>query len=221
MKSKQELIKSKEYWVETLDSMDFAKLSNNERADSILKQLSKVRISKLKPTPEEVVSAKEYLEQFKIPCDNTYGLYSKDGQGIEFEDLLAGFNHTRIEHAKKANAELMEEVVKVRSCLEDACIGMEWMISENIPSIGKADYEKLEEWRKVLSQSGTPEAYQKQDELLTYDTLECPTCDKKCHPDAIRRNGTVVYEVHRCKGAFDAFPTNEHFEIDIEGNLVE
>jgi hypothetical protein len=54
-----------------------------------------------------------------------------------------------------------------------------------------------------------------------YDVLECPHCGKKCKPDAKRVNGTIVYEVHKCKSEYELFFTKRSFEIDIDGSLVE
>lgn len=50
---------------------------------------------------------------------------------------------------------------------------------------------------------------------LEYDILECPVCDKPCKPVKVKKNGTVVYQTHECNSG------DYHFEIDIEGNLVE
>lgn len=48
-----------------------------------------------------------------------------------------------------------------------------------------------------------------------YDKLECPECDMLCKPVKIRKNGTVIYETNECNNG------DYHFEIDIDGDLVE
>jgi|GEM_PF-4590455 len=50
----------------------------------------------------------------------------------------------------------------------------------------------------------------------SYDKLECPVCDKLCNPVKVKKNGTVVYENHECDNSDDF-----HFEIDVNGDLVE
>lgn len=47
MISKPKLIQSKEYWIEMLENMDYNKLSYEQKANQILEQLKKVKISKL------------------------------------------------------------------------------------------------------------------------------------------------------------------------------
>ena len=58
-------------------------------------------------------------------------------------------------------------------------------------------------------------------ELNTYDRLECPHCGKVCFPDAIRKDGSVVYELHKCKSDYEFSYQMRDFEIDSEGNLVD
>lgn len=53
-------------------------------------------------------------------------------------------------------------------------------------------------------------------ELSTYDTLECPECEKPCKPDYVKKNGTVVYKKHSCVNS-DRY----YFAIDINGDLIE
>lgn len=54
-----------------------------------------------------------------------------------------------------------------------------------------------------------------------YDILECPNCGKECKPDAERKNGTIVYERHKCKNKYEFEATNRSFEINADGELVE
>ena len=54
-----------------------------------------------------------------------------------------------------------------------------------------------------------------------YDILECPNCGKECKPDSKRKDGTIVYERHRCKNKRELMPTMHSFEINIDGELVE
>jgi len=54
-----------------------------------------------------------------------------------------------------------------------------------------------------------------------YDVLDCPWCDEECYPDAKRSNGTIVYTVHFCKPPYELNGNDKHFEIDIDGDIVE
>lgn len=54
-----------------------------------------------------------------------------------------------------------------------------------------------------------------------FDILECPICEKKCEPDAERRDGTIVYQRHFCKGKHDLIGEIRSFEINANGDLVE
>lgn len=56
------------------------------------------------------------------------------------------------------------------------------------------------------------------DSLESYDTLECPRCEKLCKPVEIKPNGTVVYKRHMCEGYGHGYYT---FSIDINGDLIE
>lgn len=58
-------------------------------------------------------------------------------------------------------------------------------------------------------------------EIETYDTLECPLCNKLCKPDAIGQDGTVIYERHKCKTSYQLEARVRRFEIDINGDIVE
>lgn len=58
-------------------------------------------------------------------------------------------------------------------------------------------------------------------ELSTYDKLNCPLCDKLCYPDAIRKNGTVIYNKHKCKTEYEYSSYMRHFEINEEGELED
>ena len=59
------------------------------------------------------------------------------------------------------------------------------------------------------------------DALEDYDELECPHCGKICQPDAVRKNGTVVYERHDCRSEYEIHSHNRSFEINAGGELVE
>ena len=54
-----------------------------------------------------------------------------------------------------------------------------------------------------------------------YESLECPYCDKTCYPDAKAVNGTIIYNLHKCKNEYQFEATNRRFEIDVDGNLIE
>lgn len=54
-----------------------------------------------------------------------------------------------------------------------------------------------------------------------YDILECPYCEVQYYPDALTANGTVIYNRHSCKPAYQHAAINRRFEININGELVE
>ena len=54
-----------------------------------------------------------------------------------------------------------------------------------------------------------------------YDVLDCPNCDKTCYPDAKGADGTIIYNLHKCKNVYEFEAQNLRFEIDIEGDIVE
>lgn len=54
-----------------------------------------------------------------------------------------------------------------------------------------------------------------QNDLSTYDNLECPHCDKVCKPVKVKKSGTVVYEKHECNSG------EYSFSIDKNGDLIE
>jgi len=53
-----------------------------------------------------------------------------------------------------------------------------------------------------------------------YALLECPVCDLLCYPDAKTLDGTIIYNRHKCKGNFDAYPISKRFEINDNGDIV-
>ena len=57
-------------------------------------------------------------------------------------------------------------------------------------------------------------------QLKNYDELECPICEKVCKPDAIRKNGTVVYKTHNCNNGYEFVDVKRHFEINVDGELM-
>ena len=57
--------------------------------------------------------------------------------------------------------------------------------------------------------------------LKGYDPLECPNCDKTCYPDAEGSDGTIIYNLHKCKNEYQFEAKNNRFEIDSDGDLVE
>jgi hypothetical protein len=81
---------------------------------------------------------------------------------------------------------------------------------------GTLEKEKSDHQQWLETQSAPPA-----DDLGGYDTLECPNCDKKCKPDAIRKDGTVIYERHKCKGPYDLESSMQCFEINVDGEIVE
>lgn len=54
-----------------------------------------------------------------------------------------------------------------------------------------------------------------------YDVLECPNCETECYPDAKRANGTIIYNLHKCKSDFELVVTKRSFEINKDGEIVE
>lgn len=89
-----------------------------------------------------------------------------------------------------------------------------WVKFENL----KAKMSDLiEETRELMFEESAPDPM----DLTTYDVLECPHCDKLCKPDAIGKDGTCIYELHRCKPEFALYAMPFRFEINREGELVE
>mgnify|MGYP000067764674 CR=1 FL=1 len=58
-------------------------------------------------------------------------------------------------------------------------------------------------------------------DLTKYDKLECINCDTLCEPDAVRRDGTVIYERHQCQDKYEITPVSRSFEIDFDGEVVQ
>lgn len=56
-------------------------------------------------------------------------------------------------------------------------------------------------------------------ELVGYDVLDCPLCEKSCKPVGINIDGCVYYESHLCQTMSEPQPTKRMFTIDSNGDV--
>ena len=104
-----------------LEKQIFKEIAGNCHSDEATQDAVDRIMKLIKPSPAEVASAKEWLAKKGIhPSEPIY--WDLAMISITLEELLIDFskqdNHTRIEHAKSANRELMDEVVKKDKIIE-------------------------------------------------------------------------------------------------------